>query len=244
MRKYSIAIVIATVLLILLLLFYFAIAYMPLSRIDEVCISGIATYSEKKILSSCLYESVLLSNIGSLEKRIEDLAYVEKAEISFHRKRILLKADINERGLLIKSGDDVCFYDGASLSHIDFKDLESLKRTYIVLDVDKDYLVYLKKYGFLPEFSLVIDSMLDLDGRETLITKAEFSNNETIESGVLNLEFESLSSKLIVDDLTKLSYLDDCIDMICSDIEDRRSETIFSDSLYRLESGGLYRLKR
>ncbi len=155
-----------------------------------------------------------------------------------------MKADINERGLLIKSGDDVCFYDGASLSHIDFKDLESLKRTYIVLDVDKDYLVYLKKYGFLPEFSLVIDSMLDLDGRETLITKAEFSNNETIESGVLNLEFESLSSKLIVDDLTKLSYLDDCIDMICSDIEDRRSETIFSDSLYRLESGGLYRLKR
>ena len=146
--------------------------------------------------------------------------------------------------MLIRSVDQAYFYDGMRLVAIDRRDLSSLYGSYVLLDVDRDYLVYMKRYGFTPEFALVLETLMSLEDSGILITKAEFSNNSNIENGILDLVFEGLGAELVVEDLSKLGYLGECIEMISSDIQKERYDTIFSKRIYRLESSGLFRMKR
>ena len=244
MRKARVAILSLMLVAFLLFVGFFAVANTPISRINEGIVQGKTTYSISSIVKGYRYESYLLMNRIALKRTLENLPYIEKVDVSFNNNKLIATCPFKEKGLAIKSKDEALFFDGESLKRIDIRDINGLGNGFLILDVDNDYLAYMEKYGFSSDFVSVIDSLMELENAKTLITRAEFSNNNEISGGFLKLVLGGIGTELIVEDLTKLPYLEECIEVIYSEVHSQRYDTIFSSRLYRLKSNGLFRIKR
>ncbi len=239
-------VVVAIMLSIALLLVvgFCILANLPFARICEYRIDGVSTYSVKRILAKSRFESYFLLDRFSLEKKLKNLAYIENVELSFSSNRLSVNACPKEKGVIVCSTAGYFFFDGEKLLAVDGKDIHALEDIYLLVDVDSEYLMYMSKFGFTSDFHMVLDFLYNLGFPRTLITRIEYGNNKSTERGFLNLCFSSLGSVLIVEDLSKLSYLEECIRIISDEVFQARYDTIFSSRLYGLKSSGLVRIKR
>lgn len=242
MRKSRMVLSIVLSIIAFLVIGFLVLVNIPVFTITDYAIVGDGTYSISRLVSSRLYDSYLSFGTAGLERKLDGICYIEKARLSFAGNRLVADCSFVDDGIVIKSDERAFFYDGESIYSVDSRDASGLGKRFLIIEVDDGYLSYMERYGFGSEFVWVLDSMMDFKGHRTLITRAEFSNN--VGSGFLNLYMEDINSILLVEDLSKLSFLGDCIDIISNEVQEERFDTIFSKRTFRLKSDGLFRIKR
>lgn len=244
MKSSKIAIILFVFIVFSLSFCFLFLANSSWLRIDGYELEGVSSYSIKSNIIKHIGSNYLFLNKGKLEKDIKSLGYVDSVSFKFRDNTLVCNIKARENGIIAYSDAIAFFFDGTDVSVMDHRDAYSLRENYLIVEVGKEYSIYMQKYGFDSDFVDVLRILYNTDVARTLITRAQFNDNKSNVTKSLTLDLEELSSTLIISDLSKLSALPDCLDYISSENESKLYDTIFSKSVYQLKSNGLVRIKR
>lgn len=230
--------------ILLAVIIFLALAFLPVSRIEEIRFEGVCSYSIKSTVSKNLFSSYWLCPKGRIWKEIVNKGYISKIESTFSDNTLILNCIGVDDGVVITDFESAYFYSDGIYHEIDSRDVEGLRKEYLVVDMESVYLEYLLRYGNTSELKDLMDVLAGLDCPLSLITRAYFDNNNADGTICIVLQFDSLSSDLVISDLRRLEYLPACILAISKENNSFRYDTIFSETHYELKSYGLVRYKR
>ncbi len=172
----------------------------------------------------------------SVEKSVEELPYIKKADVNINGNTVNLSGVIEE-GLIILSGETWYFYTD-NLYALDKRDVYDIKNEYIILVVDDIELLLGKAE------KRMINSLISLSSSNCLITSAEYdNNNSSVFSGSLTVNLDSISSKLVIADIREIDRLEEALKIIENEYlksKDRLGGEIIE---YSLSSGSLIKMR-
>lgn len=228
----------------IVLIVFLALAFLPVSRIENIRFEGVCSYSVKSTVSKTLYSSYLMIPKGRIWKELSSNGYIAGIESTFSDNTLIFNCIGVDEGIVVTDFESAFFYSDGFYTEIDIRDIGHLGKEYLVVDMDSVYLEYLIRYGNASELKALMDGLAGLECPLSLITRAYFDNNNVDGTICLVLQFDSLSSTLVISDLRRIEYLPACISAISKENNSFRYDTIFSVTHYELKSYGLVRYKR
>ena len=245
MKKHEKLVCASVLILILGLAMNQALKSLSFYKVENVSIVGANTVSVSEIANRSLFESYYSINYGKMIDAIKGLGYVDNVSISFDDGTLTLLLDAPENAVILTSGENSFLYDGESMRKLLSRDVESLSESYLKVEVDDDYLLYLERYGATDVFTGLVGALFELGDYSALISKAEFSNNNTIGSGKLTLYLDSLNSELSVSDFQNADRIKDSLKAIEREFSKNPIKALNSSfSEYELRMSDLVRIKR
>lgn len=230
--------------LALVVVIFLVLAFLPNMRIEDIEFEGVCSYSIKSTVSKQLYSSYLFMPRGGMKKEILGDGYVSDVDFSFGENTLRVKCEPFDEGVVVTDYGRAYFYKEGEFESIDMRDIDSLVDKFLLLEMDSIYLDYLLGYMDSSGLRSLMDYLAVPSDSFSLITRAYFDNNNADGTICLVLQMDSLSSNLVISDLSRIGYLDACISAISKENNSIRYDTIFSNMNYELKSYGLVRYKR
>ena len=200
------------------------------------------SYSIEKILLNAIGHNSLFISKGKLEREVESLSYVDKAEIEYLDGNIILSLLLSEDGVIITDRERYYFYSG-SLTELDSRDSSDLRKKYTLLEVSSFFLNSLIDANSTNEEIKMLDTLKSLR-QSSLITKAEYgNNNSSIYSGSLRLFLDSIECVVIVDDIRFIERLDEALDILQEDYLSSKERLGEKENEFILSSSSLTKLR-
>ena len=222
-----------------------SVRWLPYGVIKDVEYEGIYSISAMRIGNSSLLANYYRLDLTDLRESLEAIGYVDKADIRFWNGKLTFSLSNPEKGLLLVSSDNSFLYDGNTLREINREDVNLLGKSYSLVNIDDSYLLYLKRYGTNESFERLVHPLFDLGDYTTLITRAEFDNNNSTGNGRIKLYLDSLNSVLTIAELQNSERVADSIKAIEREVGKNPIKALEGPcSEYELRLSGLVRIKR
>ncbi len=202
------------------------------------------TYTIESELVKTIGKNSLLLNRRDIKKTILNNPYITKVDLKLNKNTVILDGEISEAGLIIKSDNLSYFYCDGILSELDYKDIYALKDYYIVLNIDRETLLFIQNYGISDELLSLLSSLSHESSLTRLITRAEYdNNNSSIFSGSLYLYLDQLESILIVEDIREIDKIKEAILFIEKNYNDSKTRLNSERKKYLLSSSQLIEMR-
>ena len=159
------------------LIVFLALAFLPMSRIENIRFEGVCSYSVKSTVSKTLYSSYLMIPKGRIRKELSSNGYIAEIESTFSDNTLIFNCIGVDEGVVVTDFESAFFYSDGFYTEIDIRDIGHLGKKYLVVDMDSVYLEYLIRYGNASELKALMDGLAGLECPLSLITRAYFDNN-------------------------------------------------------------------
>ena len=212
--------------------------------LSKYTLDGIpSTYSVESSVLSCLGRSRLSLNSRKLRANVMSLPYIENVSVKVRGNSILLSGSMAEDAIIITDGDNWYFYSD-EIYQLEKKDVGDLRKQYIVLLFENDYLQSALSSSFSSEEMKMIDTLRSLKESSCLITKAEYdNNNSSVFSGSLLLGLDDIRSSLVLYDIREIGRLEETLGIIKGEYYNSKDRVSSEETEYVLQNGSLVRLR-
>lgn len=218
---------------------------LPFCKVESINIVGANTSSLFEIANKNLFGGYYSIDLSAMLDEISNLGYAKNVSVSFDDGTMTIMLDTPENAVILDSGKNAFLYDGKNMIKLLSKDVDSLTESYLKIEMDDDYLLYLERYGIADNFAGIVGALFDLGDYSALISKAEFSNNKTIGSGKLTLVMDALNSELSVAEIHNADRIKDSLKAIEREFSKNPIKALNSSrSEYELRMSDLVRIKR
>ena len=214
------------------------------SIVGRFTISGVEvryipeTWSVMSLILKEKGRNIFSVNKRGIKKEIEDLVYIEKAEVSVKNNIMTVTGITPNNGVLLYDGTRTAFVSEGNKGEVDGNDYCALKSGFLTIKVTPIFYDVIlgsddEKYTSL---MMTLSQAFESSG---LITNAEYDNNKpSIFSGSLTLYLDSVEAVLHINDLRKVDRLEECLQIIKEDyisskdrMLERAKEYVLDDSL-------------
>lgn len=234
------SLILSSVLVLALILLYLSYFLVGRFTLDSYSLSSIPlTYSVESFLLSALGRNRLSVSSKTIKSSLLSLEYVTSAEVLFRGKEIIVSGKIEEEGVIITDGERWYFFS-SSLSPLSEKDVSVLSSSYTILRVDKELIESMIEYSPSRNELKMISILSQLKQSSNLITMAEYGNNEMVGYPLsLTLRLDSLSSALIVENISDAGRIEEALEIIENEYEQTERFTVGEWRTYVLSGGRL-----
>ena len=197
--------------LILLYLSYFLVGRFTLKEysLDSVPL----TYTVESIILSTLGRNRLGVSRSDIKEKIETLPYVRSADVSVSSVSLCVSGE-REDGLIVTDGENWYFYSDG-LEPLSKKDVSVLSGDYALLRADSSLLESMLLYSPTSQEVEMMSTLMALKRSSNLITMAEYGNNKNGGYPLsLTLRLDSLSSVLIVSEISDAERIEEALELI------------------------------
>ena len=214
------------------------------SIVGRFTISGVevrdipGTWSVMSLILKEKGRNIFSVNKRGIKKEIEDLVYIEKAEVSVKNKIMTVTGITPNNGVLLYDGERTAFVSEGNKGEVDGNDYCALKSGFLTIKVTPIFYDVIlgsddEKYTSL---MMTLSQAFESSG---LITNAEYDNNKpSIFSGTLTLYLDNIEAVLYIKDLRKVDRLEECLEIIKEEyisskdrMSERAKEYVLDDSL-------------
>ena len=196
------------------------------------------TWSVMSLILKEKGRNIFSVNRRGIKKEIEDLVYIEKAEVSVKNKIMTVTGITPNNGVLLYDGARTAFVSEGKKGEVDDNDYCALKSGFLTIKVTPIFYDVIlgsddEKYTSL---MMTLSQAFESSG---LITNAEYDNNKpSIFSGTLTLYLDNIEAVLYIKDLRKVDRLEECLEIIKEKyisskdrMSERAKEYVLDDSL-------------
>lgn len=202
------------------------------------------TYRIESELVKTIGKNSLLLNRREIKKSILNNPYITEVDLKLNKNTVIVDGEISNDGLIIVSDNSSYFYSDSLLSELDYKDIYALKDYYIVLNIDKETLLFIQRYGISDELLSLLSSLSHESSLTRLITRAEYdNNNSSIFSGSLYLYLDQFEAILIIEDIREIDKIKEAILFIEKNYNDSKNRLNGERKKYLLSSSQLIEMR-
>lgn len=202
------------------------------------------TYRIESELVKTIGKNSLLLNRREIKKSILNNPYIKEVDLKLNKNTVIIDGEISNDGLIIVSDNSSYFYSDSLLSELDYKDIYALKDYYIVLNIDKETLLFIQRYGISDELLSLLSSLSHESSLTRLITRAEYdNNNSSIFSGSLYLYLDQFEAILIIEDIREIDKIKEAILFIEKNYNDSKNRLNGERKKYLLSSSQLIEMR-
>lgn len=202
------------------------------------------TYRIESELVKTIGKNSLLLNRREIKKSILNNPYITEVDLKLNKNTVIVDGEISNNGLIIVSDNSSYFYSDSLLSELDYKDIYALKDYYIVLNIDKETLLFIQRYGISDELLSLLSSLSHESSLTRLITRAEYdNNNSSIFSGSLYLYLDQFEAILIIEDIREIDKIKEAILFIEKNYNDSKNRLNGERKKYLLSSSQLIEMR-
>ena len=214
------------------------------SIVGRFTISGVEvrdipeTWSVMSLILKEKGRNIFSVNKRGIKKEIEDLVYIEKAEVSVKNNIMTVTGITPNNGVLLYDGERTAFVSEGKKGEVDGNDYCALKSGFLTIKVTPIFydVILGSDDGKYTSLMMTLSQAFESSG---LITNAEYDNNKpSIFSGTLTLYLDNIEAVLYVKDLRKVDRLEECLQIIKEDyisskdrMLERAKEYVLDDSL-------------
>ncbi len=201
------------------------------------------TYSVERNLLSSLGRSRFSFSKRKLRESLLNLPYIEEAVVKVRGNSIIINGIEKKEGLIITDGENWYFYSD-TFYPIEGKDVQDLRKNYLVLLFEQEFLSRALSSTFGNEELKMIDTLKGLKESSCLITKAEYdNNNSSVFSGSLLLRLDTVGATLLLCDIREIERLEETLGIIEEEYMNSKDRVSREETKYVLQNGSLVRMR-
>lgn len=244
MKKLDKSLIAIAIFLLIFASAFQAIKWFPMGEISEIS-SEVSTKSIREMTSVLLFKNYHTIDKLELQRDLEALGYVDKASYGYDNGVLFLNLELPEKAIILKSENSTYLWDGKAMRPFAAEDYPDLDERYISINLDDDYIEYLNRYGIDGKFERLASALFELDEYSTLISRAEYDNNNYTGSGELILFLDELNAELSLSEIQSIERIGDSLKAIEREVGKNPIEAISDErAQYELRYSELVRIKR
>ena len=212
MKRYKI-IILVLVLLVGLILFLVNSSLFIIKDVQFVNYS--VNTKEINEVKEGLFKNYFTINRIKVKNEFEKISYIKECKIKYIvPSELQIDLSYDDSIVLIKSGDTFYAYDGSFIT-LDLDTAILLKENKYYIELDENYVEYLKKYSSDENFEYLMQIMksISIDYID-LITKIKYNSLYNSVKGSLIIELEDIYSTIEVRDNVTSSRIEDSIALV------------------------------
>ncbi len=236
MKKAKLLILIVIIVAVVFLSCLVALPNLPYFEISDIRVKGFDKVPREavEILSPLYGDNRFNIDRKELVSKLEDIASVKRAEVSFSFPAILsVKLERSDADSLLYDGERYYLLQNGRPKAVMEEDVENLSRFYCITEISPSFLQYISRHGATEEFEEILSLIKSVtDEKGSLISRIRYDENSSGSFGSVELEMASLFSSIFVRERVSKSRISDSIKVIEKEVGDDPASNIARDMVH------------
>ncbi len=221
---------------VIVLSFLVALPNVPYFEISDIRVIGFDKVPSEavEILSPLYGDNRFNIKRTELEAKLEDIASVKSAKVSFSFPAILsVELERSDADSLLFDGTNYYLLQNGKPKAVASEDVANLATFYCITEISPSYFQYLSRYGATDEFVELLSLVKSVsDENGSLITRIRYDENSSGSFGSIELELGTLFSSIFVRERVSKSRISDSIKVIEKEVGDDPASNIARDMVH------------